>query len=115
MKKILKAVWQAVMSWIPYSPQWVWQRGYKTAIKELTLLNKDRAVEYVDHQDLERVGDSAFKSECPFCNHGILLMRRDDQFRLLKFDSCCLCAQKVYYNDDEVGSSTLHNEEVSAE
>jgi len=55
----------------------------------------------VRHQDLKRVSDnSSFRSVCPACKKGILLVGRDQQtFELLEFDRCILCGQQVRYTD----------------
>ena len=56
----------------------------------------------VKHQDLTRYGDSIFKSVCPVCTTGILLMYRDQtHLQLLERDTCVSCGQHVRYTDIE--------------
>ena len=63
--------------------------------------NVNEPVMEVRHADLERAtDDSAFKSKCPKCKTGVLLIRRDQvSFRLLEYDSCIACGQQVLYLD----------------
>ena len=52
----------------------------------------------VRHEKLKRVGDSAFRSECPACHRGVLMVRRDQEtYELLKEDYCLLCGQAFVY------------------
>jgi hypothetical protein len=54
----------------------------------------------VKHKDLKRYGDSRFKSKCPECDEGMLLVYRDPQtFKLLANDICIFCGQKFIYTD----------------
>jgi len=54
----------------------------------------------VKHSELKREGDSAFKSVCPACDDGMLLMRRDQHtFKLLNDDICILCGQHFIYEE----------------
>ena len=54
----------------------------------------------VKHADLKRVGDSMFKSTCPICKDGILLVRRDNNtFQITSEDRCILCGQAFVYED----------------
>lgn len=53
----------------------------------------------VNHAELERSGESVFRSNCPVCK-GVLLVRRNQKtLKLLKTDICMLCAQTVIYAD----------------
>jgi len=58
----------------------------------------------VKHADLERANDeSAYRSKCPVCKKGVLMMRRDlKTARLEDYDFCCLCAQRFEYEDIDV-------------
>lgn len=57
-------------------------------------------VERVKHADLDRVGDSAHTSQCPSCDPGTLVMRRDPEtHQLLAEDACLYCGQRVVYAD----------------
>lgn len=55
----------------------------------------------VRHSELKPWSDdSAYKGECPACEEGILLVRRDgDTLELLEYDRCIVCAQSVRYLD----------------
>jgi hypothetical protein len=55
----------------------------------------------VRHADLKRLSDySPFKSDCPVCPCGVLLMARDRKtHELLEFDRCIVCGQSVRYTD----------------
>ncbi len=58
----------------------------------------------VRHADLERYNpeDSAYKSECPECEDGVLLVLRDRSTgELLEYDRCIGCGQLVRYLDIE--------------
>lgn len=62
----------------------------------------------VRHAQLERSDDSPYRSVCPMCHEGLLLMRRDPQtFILQDTDICCSCGQRFKYIDiEEVGKVT---------
>jgi hypothetical protein len=65
----------------------------------------------VAHAELERYGeDSAYKSKCPVCEGGILLVTRlqSDGLKLSRYDSCVSCGQTFFYTDD-----TINGEEFS--
>jgi hypothetical protein len=63
----------------------------------------------VKHSDLKRSNDeSAFKSQCPACPDGILLVaRRQRTFKLERHDRCVVCGQAVYYLDESVNGETF--------
>jgi len=71
------------------------------SLEELTGININSDVLIVQHANLNRYGDSMYKSVCPVCEQGILFIRRDDEGHLMPDDMCCLCAQKVRYTDLE--------------
>jgi NAD-dependent dihydropyrimidine dehydrogenase PreA subunit len=55
---------------------------------------------FVYHEDLIRCGDSAFKSNCPMCEDGVLLIQRDTTtFNLKKEDNCISCGRRFIYGD----------------
>lgn len=58
----------------------------------------------VVHAELERAdGDSAFRSVCPVCKTGLLLVRRDPKsFKLVRLDACIQCGQEFYYTDTAI-------------
>lgn len=56
----------------------------------------------INHAALERIGDSVHKSQCPECESGVLLMRRDpDTMKLKKEDNCICCGRRFIYQDLE--------------
>jgi hypothetical protein len=56
----------------------------------------------VKHSDLTRVGGSHYKSICPTCKEGFLLIYRNwDDFTLERLDRCILCGQQYEYLDIE--------------
>jgi uncharacterized protein (DUF983 family) len=57
---------------------------------------------HVSHASLERWSDSAYKSKCPACKDGLLLIYRDVDFKLVRLDRCVSCGQQVYYTDETV-------------
>jgi len=68
--------------------------------KELAGINISRPVLVVSHTKLIRSGDSPYRSVCPVCEKGVLLMKRNDKtFELEKEDNCILCGQRVLYDD----------------
>lgn len=71
--------------------------------KEFSLLtNAEKPPIHVKHSQLERVSEhSIFKSRCPKCKQGVLLIYRDEQMRLMTHDRCLLCAQAFIYDDIE--------------
>ena len=63
----------------------------------------------VNHSDLVRFdSESIYRSICPVCDIGILLVGRDDDFKLSKNDICINCGQQYIYKDIE----KLRKEEV---
>ncbi len=64
---------------------------------------------HVNHKDLKRVDGSEFKSECPECKTGVLLMGRDfTTFNLQKHDNCMFCGRRFIYDDINGNSQTLN-------
>jgi hypothetical protein len=55
----------------------------------------------VNHRDLKRASlNSIYRSVCPICDRGYLLVRRDlTTFELSEQDNCILCGQRFIYND----------------
>lgn len=55
---------------------------------------------HVKHADLARSDDSMYRSTCPSCGDGMLMVARDHQtFLLLAEDRCILCGQTFVYDD----------------
>lgn len=61
----------------------------------------------VRHSDLERSGGSAYKSECPVCKGGVLLIRRDGTMRIVRTDICSLCGQTFRYLDQRINGEKV--------
>ena len=56
----------------------------------------------VNHKQLIRIGDSPYRSKCPFCENGILFVYRNEKtFELEQKDCCIVCGQRVEYADIE--------------
>jgi hypothetical protein len=54
----------------------------------------------VNHAELERTDSSEFRSVCPVCEIGTLLVKRDQiSLILLPEDQCILCGQHFVYRD----------------
>ncbi len=71
------------------------------------LMNAEAPLLEVRHAQLERTSEeTVFKSKCPACSDGVLLVGRDGEtFLLLERDYCIVCAQSVRYLDiDELNS-----------
>jgi uncharacterized protein (DUF983 family) len=66
-------------------------------------INIDKTPQGVNHADLERFGDeSDYRSKCPVCKEGILLVERDPVEGHLKAkDLCRTCGQRFIYIDIE--------------
>lgn len=69
--------------------------------------NLKNSIVYVNHSELTRADDGAFKSECPICNQGLLLVRRDDDLNLSRYDTCVSCGQHFCYKDDSIAGEPL--------
>lgn len=63
----------------------------------------------VFHSNLELLNEeSRFKAQCPACDEGILLVRRDPQSgQVLREDYCILCGQEVIYKDASIAGEML--------
>ena len=59
---------------------------------------------YVLHAELTRyTEDSAYRSRCPVCKAGVLMVNRDQRtLELLRVDRCTYCAQTVVYEDTSI-------------
>ncbi len=57
---------------------------------------------HVKHSELQRYDQSEYRSKCPVCATGVLLVRRDSlSFQLVATDLCIRCGQRVIYDDIE--------------
>ena len=64
----------------------------------------------VSHAQLERWGEGDFKSKCPSCSDGILLVMRDQAtFQLINVDRCIFCGQTFVYTDPIIGGESVYN------
>jgi len=78
------------------------QTAYKEKmIDNLTASRINVSPIHVKHSELGRTAsNSAYRSECPMCEVGLLLVMRDDEtFKLKAEDRCLLCGQKFVYDD----------------
>jgi len=73
-------------------------KSYMT--QELALANLQLEPLNVKHKELKRIGDSPFRSECPECGIGLLLIKRDGiTFNLQLDDNCTYCGRRFRYTD----------------
>lgn len=60
----------------------------------------------ISHGELERTGESPFRSLCPVCSTGILPISVrhpiSEEFVFDRFERCTFCAQVFWYTDNEV-------------
>ncbi len=76
--------------------------------------NLGRDPVHIRHEDLTRVSDnSPFRSWCPVCGKGILLVGRAGNL-LKRVDRCTLCGQLVIYDGDEIAGEPLEPSVVFA-
>jgi len=62
----------------------------------------------LQHHSLERVNEtSPYRSWCPVCKQGIMLVQRAGPY-LLRSDHCSLCGQRFIYEDDEIAGQPLN-------
>jgi hypothetical protein len=72
-------------------------------INRIVGCNMEKPPISVAHSSLERLSeDSLYKSVCPACRDGVLLVCRDQRtFELVDHDRCILCGQLFIYTDIE--------------
>lgn len=70
-------------------------------IEELAGSNLYNSLVSVIHSDLKRASaDSMFRSECPVCFKGMLMVKRNQAtLKLEANDHCILCGQQFVYSD----------------
>ena len=57
---------------------------------------------HVTHSKLQRADASHYRSICPECREGVLLVGRDPKtFELVAEDGCILCTRRFVYDDIE--------------
>ena len=66
--------------------------------------NLDKKTRLISHASLERVSDdNKFRSWCPVCNQGILLVSRDPSLTSVsRRDRCTMCGQAFLYEDSHI-------------
>lgn len=77
--------------------------------------NMDAEPIHVRHADLTRTGDSAYRSRCPVCVDGFLMVFRvrkvlRDQPSLSNVDRCTRCAQMFIYDDEKIAGERIDRE-----
>lgn len=73
-------------------------------------VNYDKPIKVVRHAELKRLSDeSPFRSWCPVCDQGLLLVARISltDLRLSKLDHCSTCGQRFLYEDDSIAGEAL--------
>jgi len=75
--------------------------------------NAEKEVLRVRYSDLERYdSESIFKSSCPACKKGVLLVRRKKGYiGVLAEDNCILCGQRFVYLDERIRGEPVLDEE----
>lgn len=63
----------------------------------------------VRHSELPRDdSESAYRSVCPACSKGLLLVRRNPvTFALTRIDTCTNCGQTVVYEDETIADEVV--------
>jgi hypothetical protein len=63
----------------------------------------------VSHTSLRRFStESPYRSYCPVCNTGVLLVNRDQKsYRLINADRCTYCAQLIIYSDETIAGEKV--------
>jgi len=84
------------------------EKREELAAEELSGININEEPLHVNHSDLKRDNDSPFRSTCPVCEVGLLLVQRDTEtLELLEQDRCILCGQLFIYCDIDKMRSQL--------
>jgi len=65
----------------------------------------------VRHSDLERHGDSAYRSVAPCCGGMLAVRRNQASLKLLREDVCLRCGQRYWYVDTEINGESFDGEE----
>jgi hypothetical protein len=76
--------------------------------------NLERPAIPIAHATLTRVSEeSDFRSRCPTCVGGVLLVRRDPEtMRLAREDRCICCGQLFVYTDRAIAGEALEPREA---
>lgn len=73
--------------------------------------NLDKPPLHVRHSELKRwcAERSHFRSECPVCPDGLLMVGRESgTLNLLRYDNCITCGQRVVYLDLDIAGELLY-------
>jgi len=72
------------------------------AMNAIASININNEIIQVLHSDLERISEaSIFRSHCPKCGLGTLMVNRNDDGSISEYDRCLLCGQVFQYLDIE--------------
>jgi len=67
------------------------------------MINVKNEIIKLNHSDLKRNGESIYRSKCPICKTGVMLMGRDPiTGDLQKLDYCIYCGQHYLYLDIDI-------------
>ena len=73
--------------------------------------NLKKPMMIVRHSTLDRTdtgSESVFRSWCPVCHRGLLLVKRiQATLQLSRFDNCTLCGQLIFYEETEIEGMPL--------
>lgn len=71
--------------------------------------NMHAPIRRVRHADLSRAnGETGYKSLCPVCHFGFLLIsRHPESHTLLRYDRCVSCGQRFAYTDEKINGEPL--------
>ncbi len=62
--------------------------------------NISKPIIKVKHADLERISYSKYKSSCPICDEGVLVVKRHPETLEIESKDCCTnCGQRFEYTD----------------
>ena len=77
---------------------------------KLVMKNEHAPVRRLQHADLTPFDEGGFKRECPACERGVLLVRRDQKtLALINMDTCTLCAQRFMYTDVTIAGAPVQD------
>jgi hypothetical protein len=68
-------------------------------LKNFTGVNWSNPSITIPRSALEKVGDSDFKRECPFCEGVFFVRRNTATLKLMRNDRCAVCGQSVVWSD----------------
>jgi hypothetical protein len=76
-------------------------QGLEEPTLEEAMVNCEKKPLKIRHQTLQRCSEeSPYKSWCPVCGNGVLLMQREQKdFTLIPQDNCIRCGRRFLYTD----------------